>query len=49
VRAGMALVMAALTAMGKSEINNIYQIERGYLNMDKKLEALGAAIKRLPV
>ena len=49
VRAGMALVMAALTAMGKSEINNIYQIERGYLHMDKKLEALGAAIKRMAV
>ncbi len=46
VRAGMALVMAALVAKGTSEINNIYQIERGYNNIDKKLEALGARIKR---
>jgi UDP-N-acetylglucosamine 1-carboxyvinyltransferase len=47
VRAGMALVMAALVAKGTSEINNIYQIERGYNNIDKKLEALGAKIKRM--
>jgi len=46
VRAGMALVMAALVAKGTSEINNIYQIERGYNNIDKKLEALGAKIRR---
>lgn len=46
VRAGMALVMAALVAKGTSEINNIYQIERGYNNIDKKLESLGAKIKR---
>ena len=49
VRAGMALVMAALIALGKSEIHNIYQIERGYQDIDKKLEALGAAIKRVTV
>lgn len=49
VRAGMALVMAALIALGRSEINNIYQIERGYQQIDKKLEALGAAIKRVEV
>ena len=49
VRAGMALVMAALIALGKSEIHNIYQIERGYQEIDKKLEALGAAIKRVEV
>jgi UDP-N-acetylglucosamine 1-carboxyvinyltransferase len=49
VRAGMALVMAALIALGKSEIHNIYQIERGYQDIDKKLEALGAAIKRVAV
>ena len=49
VRAGMALVMAALIALGKSEIGNIYQIERGYQQIDKKLEVLGAAIKRVEV
>jgi UDP-N-acetylglucosamine 1-carboxyvinyltransferase len=47
VRAGMALLMAACIALGKSEINNIYQIERGYQDIDKKLEGLGAAIKRV--
>ena len=46
VRAGMALLMAASVAKGTSEIHNIYQIERGYQNIDKKLEALGAAITR---
>lgn len=47
VRAGMALLMAAIVAKGTSEINNIYQIERGYNNIDKKLEALGARINRV--
>jgi UDP-N-acetylglucosamine 1-carboxyvinyltransferase len=47
VRAGMALLMAATIAHGTSEIDNIYQIERGYQNVDQKLAALGAAIKRL--
>lgn len=46
VRAGMALLMAACIARGKSEINNIFQIERGYQDIDKKLLSLGAAIKR---
>ena len=45
----MALVMAALIALGKSEIHNIYQIERGYQDIDKKLENLVAAIKRVAV
>lgn len=49
VRAGMALLMAASVALGKSEINNIIQIERGYEGIDKKFERLGAAIKRVPV
>ncbi len=49
VRAGMALLMAALIGLGKSEINNIYQIERGYQQIDKKLEGLGAAIKRVEI
>ena len=47
VRAGMAMLMAALVAEGKSEIHNIYQIDRGYDNIDKKLISLGAKITRL--
>jgi UDP-N-acetylglucosamine 1-carboxyvinyltransferase len=46
IRAGMALLMAALSAQGNSEIDNIQQIERGYSNIDKKLLSLGAALKR---
>lgn len=47
VRAGMALLMAALIAKGKSEIDNIYQIERGYSGMAQKLTGLGARITRV--
>lgn len=47
IRAGMALVLAALAAEGTSEIRNIGQIERGYENIDRKLSALGAHIKRV--
>lgn len=46
VRAGMALLMAALVAKGTSVIGNIYQIERGYHDVMGKLEHLGAAIMR---
>lgn len=46
VRAGMALLMAASVATGKSYIDNIYQIERGYLNVEEKFLSLGAAIKK---
>jgi UDP-N-acetylglucosamine 1-carboxyvinyltransferase len=46
VRAGMALVMAALVAQGTSEIDNIYQIERGYSGIEQKLKSLGASIER---
>ena len=48
VRAGMAMVIAALCAEGKSTIHNIYQIERGYENLAAKLKSLGAKIDRLP-
>jgi len=48
VRAGMAMVIAALCAEGKSTIHNIYQIERGYENLAGKLQNLGAKIERLP-
>lgn len=49
VRAGMALLIAALAAKGESTIYNIRQIDRGYSKVDEKLRALGAKIKRLPV
>ncbi|HOX49660.1 MAG TPA: UDP-N-acetylglucosamine 1-carboxyvinyltransferase [Spirochaetales bacterium] len=47
VRAGMAMVIAALCAEGKSTIHNVYQIERGYENISERLRALGAHIERL--
>ncbi|MDC7218811.1 MAG: UDP-N-acetylglucosamine 1-carboxyvinyltransferase [Spirochaetales bacterium] len=47
VRAGMAMVIAALCAEGKSVINNVYQIERGYENIAERLSNLGADITRL--
>lgn len=46
VRAGMALVIAALAAKGESVIYNIRQIDRGYERIDEKLRALGATIER---
>lgn len=49
IRAGMALLLAALCARGTSVIRNIGQIERGYERIDEKLRALGAAIERVAV
>jgi len=46
IRAGMALVIAALCAEGKSEIQNVEQIDRGYERLDERLRALGARIER---
>jgi UDP-N-acetylglucosamine 1-carboxyvinyltransferase len=46
IRAGMAMLLAALAAEGKSTINNIGQIERGYENIHERLRALGAQIER---
>jgi UDP-N-acetylglucosamine 1-carboxyvinyltransferase len=46
VRAGMAMVIAALCARGSSVIRNVYQIERGYENLVDRLKALGARIER---
>jgi UDP-N-acetylglucosamine 1-carboxyvinyltransferase len=46
IRAGMALLLAALAAKGTSTIRNIIQIERGYEKVDEKLCSLGARIKR---
>lgn len=47
IRAGMSMLLAALTAKGKSTVRNIGQIERGYEDVDKKLRALGAHIERV--
>jgi UDP-N-acetylglucosamine 1-carboxyvinyltransferase len=47
IRAGMALLLAALGADGRSRIKNIRQIERGYERIDERLTALGAHIERL--
>jgi UDP-N-acetylglucosamine 1-carboxyvinyltransferase len=47
IRAGVALLIAALSAEGKSVIHNIEQIDRGYQNIDRRLNALGANIQRI--
>lgn len=47
IRAGVALLIAAMSARGKSVIQNIEQIDRGYQNIDGRLNALGAEIKRI--
>ncbi len=49
VRAGMALLIAGLCSSGPTQIYNIHQIDRGYERIEKKLQALGAAIERMPV
>ena len=47
IRAGVALLIAALSAEGKSVIHNIEQLDRGYQNIDTRLNALGADIQRV--
>ena len=47
IRAGMAMLLAALAAQGDSVIHNIGQIERGYERIDERLRALGAQIERI--
>ncbi len=47
LRAGATLIIAALTAEGKTELGNIEQIDRGYENLDERLRLLGADIKRM--
>jgi UDP-N-acetylglucosamine 1-carboxyvinyltransferase len=46
IRAGIALVIAGLIAKGTTEIDNIYQIDRGYEKLDERLKKLGAIISR---
>jgi UDP-N-acetylglucosamine 1-carboxyvinyltransferase len=48
IRAGMALLIAALCAEGTSEIGNVRQIDRGYERIEERLRALGARIERVP-
>lgn len=47
IRAGIALLLAAMSAKGTSTIGNIEQIDRGYENIDERLNALGASIRRI--
>ena len=47
LRASVSLILAALTSNGKSTINRIYHLDRGYENIEKKLKKVGAKIKRL--
>jgi len=47
IRAGIALLIAAMSADGTSTIHNIEQIDRGYQNIDTRLNALGAKIERI--
>jgi UDP-N-acetylglucosamine 1-carboxyvinyltransferase len=49
VRAGMAMVIAAMAAHGESRISNVYQIERGYEHLVERLQGLGAKIKKVSV
>jgi UDP-N-acetylglucosamine 1-carboxyvinyltransferase len=49
LRASAALVLAALTASGSTEINRLYHIDRGYEHIDEKLLMLGAAVERVRV
>ena len=49
IRAGVALLIAAMSAQGKSLIHNIHQIDRGYQDIDGRLNAIGAQIRRIEV
>ncbi|HIP46382.1 MAG TPA: UDP-N-acetylglucosamine 1-carboxyvinyltransferase, partial [Campylobacterales bacterium] len=47
LRASSALVLAALVAKGTTKVHRIYHLDRGYVTLEKKLQQLGAKIKRL--
>ena len=47
LRASVALVLAAMIANGKSSINRIYHLDRGYENLERKLKKIGVKIRRL--
>ncbi|QQR78367.1 MAG: hypothetical protein IPJ68_04800 [Candidatus Moraniibacteriota bacterium] len=46
LRAGASLIIAALTASGETIIEDIYQVDRGYERIEKRLSAIGASITR---
>jgi UDP-N-acetylglucosamine 1-carboxyvinyltransferase len=48
LRAGAALIVAALAAEGTTEISDMHHVDRGYESIDSKLQALGAAVTRQP-
>jgi UDP-N-acetylglucosamine 1-carboxyvinyltransferase len=48
IRAGMAMLIAALCADGRSEIGSVEQIDKGYERIDERLRELGAQIERVP-
>ncbi|MFN7088468.1 MAG: UDP-N-acetylglucosamine 1-carboxyvinyltransferase, partial [Candidatus Paceibacteria bacterium] len=47
IRAGMAYLIAGLCAKGKTIINNVYQIDRGYEKIEERLRKIGADIRRI--
>ena len=47
LRASVSLILAALNTQGKTTINRIYHLDRGYENIEKKLKKVGARIKRV--
>ena len=47
LRAGATLIIAALAASGESKVTNIYQVDRGYQELDLRLSNMGAKIKRV--
>jgi UDP-N-acetylglucosamine 1-carboxyvinyltransferase len=47
IRAGMAMLIAALAAQGTSTIGNVREIDRGYERIDERLRALGASVERV--
>ena len=49
VRAGMAMIIAAMAAQGESVISNVYQVERGYERLTKRLQMLGAHINKVDI
>jgi UDP-N-acetylglucosamine 1-carboxyvinyltransferase len=48
LRASASLVLAGLVAKGKTQVSRIYHLDRGYENLEKKLQSLGASIERVP-
>lgn len=49
LRASVSLVLAALAATGKTTVNRLYHLDRGYENIDEKLKSCGGRVKRIPI